>query len=88
MQVEFNGVKDVANREKHGLSLAAAAEMDFAAARIIPDLRRDHGEARCRALVPIKSRLHVLAFTMRGQVLRAISLRQANERERKRYERS
>ena len=31
-------------------------------------------------------RLHVLAFTMRGNTLRAISLRKANPRERRRYE--
>jgi uncharacterized DUF497 family protein len=55
---------------------------------IIPDLRRDYGEARYWAVGPIGGRLHVLAFTMRGQVLRAISLRKANERERRRYERS
>jgi uncharacterized protein len=33
----------------------------------------------------IGGRLHVLAFTMRGEVLRAISLRKANSREVKRY---
>jgi uncharacterized DUF497 family protein len=88
MRIEFDGAKDLANCEKHGLSLAAATEMDFAAVRIIPDLRRDYGEARYWAVGPIDGRLHVLAFTMRGQVLRAISLRKADERERRRYERS
>jgi uncharacterized protein len=88
MRIEFDGAKDLANREKHGLSLAVAAEMDFAAARIIPDLRRDYGEARYWAVGPIGGRLHVLASTMRGQVLRAISLRRANQRERKRHERA
>jgi uncharacterized DUF497 family protein/uncharacterized protein (DUF4415 family) len=63
MRVEFDGAKDLANREKHGLSLAAAAEMDFAAAQIIPDLRRDYGEARYWAVGPIGEQLHVLAFT-------------------------
>lgn len=88
MEIEFDREKDRTNREKHGLSLAAAAEMDFEAARIIPDLRRDYGEARFRAIGPIAGRLHSLVFTMRGGTLRAISLRKANERERRLHERA
>ena len=61
--------------------------MDFGKVTIIPDLRRDCGQARHWAIGPIEGRLHVLAFTMRGEVLRAISLRKANQRERKRYSR-
>ena len=86
MRIEFDSEKDQINRRKHGVSLAAAAAMDFEAARIIPDERRDYGEARFWAVGPIEGRLHVLAFTMRGMTLRAISLRKANRRERKRYE--
>lgn len=37
------------------------------------------------ALGFIGDRLHVLVFTMRGQTLRVISLRRANERECARY---
>ena len=85
MQIEFDGGKDWINRQKHGISLAAAAEMDFLTARVIPDNRRDYGEDRFRAYGWIGGRLHMLAFTMRGNVLRAISLRKANEREVNRY---
>jgi uncharacterized DUF497 family protein len=87
MQIEFDSEKDRINRDKHGISLAAAAEMDMTTAQIIPDLRRDYGEARSWAVGPIGGRLHILTFTMRGDVLRAISLRKANQRERKLYER-
>lgn len=86
MEIEFDGDKDIANRRKHGISLAAAADMDFDVALVIPDERRDYGEARFRAFGPIHGRLHVLAFTMRGSILRAISLRKSNARERDRYE--
>lgn len=85
MQIEFDSEKDRANRQKHGLSLAAAAGMDLLAARVIPDNRRDYGEARFRAYGWIGGRLHMLAFTMRGGTLRAISLRKANPTEVKRY---
>ena len=86
MRIEFDSEKDRINRQKHGLSLAAAAEMDFLAAQIIPDDRRDYGETRLWAVAPIGGRLHILAFTMRGDAVRAISLRKANDRERRRYE--
>lgn len=86
MKLEFDGDKDRANLRKHGISLQAAAEIDLLAAQIIPDDRRDYGEARFRAYGWVGDRLHMLAFTMRGDVVRAISLRKANERERKRYE--
>ena len=67
MQIEFDSEKDRANRQKHGLSLAAAVEMDLLAAQVIPDDRHDYGEARFRAYGWIGGRLHMLAFTMRGE---------------------
>ena len=85
MRIEFDSEKDRANRRKHGLSLAAAAEMDLLAALVIPDERRDYGEARFRAYGRIGGRLHLLAFTMRGDTLRAISLRRANATEIRRH---
>ena len=87
MRVEFDSAKDLSNREKHGLSLAAAEAMDFDTALVVADERTEYGEARYQAAGMIGGRLHVLAFTMRGEVLRAISLRKANARERRRYER-
>jgi uncharacterized DUF497 family protein len=52
---------------------------------VAPDTRREYGEVRFLAAAPIDGRLHMLAFTMRGSVLRAISLRRANKREVERY---
>lgn len=50
-----------------------------------PDNRRAYGEDRFQGYGYIGRRLHVLAYTMRGEVLRAISLRKANPREAKHY---
>jgi uncharacterized protein len=86
MEVEFDPEKDAINRAKHGLSLKLAKEMDLSAALVRPDERFAYGEARFQALGPIDGRLHLLAYTMRGDTVRAISLRKANDRERKRYE--
>ena len=52
----------------------------------VPDTREDYGEDRFIALGLIGERLHVVAFTMRGDRLRVISLRKANAREVDRYE--
>jgi uncharacterized protein len=85
MQIEFDPAKDRINLAKHGISLADAADIDLDSAIIIRDLRFDYGEARFLAYASITGRLHVLWFTMRGRVVRAIGLRKANRRERKKY---
>jgi hypothetical protein len=85
VKIEFDPVKDQINLVKHGISLAAAADMDLERTMVIEDRRVDYGEVRFLAYGPIHGRLHVLWFTMRGDVLRAIGLRRANRRERIRY---
>ncbi|WP_217488942.1 BrnT family toxin [Cupriavidus gilardii] len=45
------------------------------------DERRQYGETRYIAYGPIGTRLQCLVFTIRGDTLRAISLRKANFRE-------
>ena len=85
MQIEFDPDKDQINRRKHKLSLADAVLMDFPNAVSIPDTRHAYGEDRLRAYGMIQGRLHVLAYTMRGDIMRAISLRKANTREGERY---
>ena len=84
--IEFDAAKDEINRAKHGISLEAADRMDLSAAIIRSDERFAYGEDRFQALAPIGGRLHVLVDTVRGETMRAISLRKANDRERKYYE--
>ena len=85
MKIEFDPRKDASNRQKHGVSLADAALMDLEAAFVVPDERRAYGELRFRAYGVIGARMHMLVFTMRGEVLRAISLRKANGKEIRTY---
>jgi uncharacterized protein len=85
VRIEFDPDKDATNRRKHGLSLADAAQFEIESAALVQDERYAYGEARFRAYGWIHGRLHMLAFTMRGDVMRAISLRKANPREVKRY---
>jgi uncharacterized protein len=85
VEIDFDPVKDQINRTKHGVSLAAVVDMDFDLAIVIEDRRVDYGETRFIAYAPIGGVLHVVWFTMRGNVLRAIGLRRANRRERQKY---
>jgi uncharacterized DUF497 family protein len=57
MKIEFDAAKDEANQAKHGVSLAAAAEIDLDGAVIFEDLRIEYGERRYIAFAPLNGRL-------------------------------
>jgi uncharacterized DUF497 family protein len=78
---EFDPEKDVANRDKHGLSLARIRGAVWPPDLAAKDERRDYGEERWYGFVRIDERIHVAIFTYRGDVVRVISLRKANLRE-------
>ncbi len=86
MEIEFDAAKNQANIIKHGIGLHLAEDFEWDSAIIHPDERKNYGESRFIALGFISSRLHVVIFTTRNKNLRIISLRKANERERKEYE--
>lgn len=81
MQFDFDPGKDATNLSKHGLSLAAAAELSWDATLVWLDDRADYGEVRVVALAPIGDTLFFLAFVDRESSRRIISLRRANRRE-------
>jgi uncharacterized DUF497 family protein len=85
MRIEFDPSKDAGNREKHGLSLQLAAELDWESALVWLDEREDYGEMRMIALAPKTAILYYVAFVDRGHIRRVISLRRANRREVKHY---
>lgn len=83
MNIEFDSNKDAANLAKHGISLARSADLDVRAA--IEDDRFSYGETRFRAFGFIDGVAYCLAYTVRGDVIRPISLRRAHAKEMKRY---
>ena len=85
MQFDFDPGKDATNLSKHGLSLAAAAELSWDAALVWIDDRADYGEVRIVALAPIGDILFFVAFVEREPARRIISLRRANRREVNHY---
>jgi uncharacterized DUF497 family protein len=86
MQVVCDPDKNAENRRKHGISLPEAARMDWDAALVWQDTRRDYGETRMVALGAIGDRLYCAVYVDRGTDRRIVSLRKANRREFDRYE--
>ncbi|MHB1012982.1 MAG: BrnT family toxin [Desulfobacteria bacterium] len=86
MKIEFDPAKNERNARKRGLPFERADEFDWDTALIIEDARRDYGEPRFRAFGFIGDRMHALVFTPREGSLRVISLRKANRREERNYE--
>jgi len=74
------------NAAERGLPFDRAAEFDFETALIGEDDRRDYGETRWVAFGMIGDRLHALCFMPTIDGIRVISLRKANAKEVRRYE--
>ena len=81
MAIEFDSAKDARNREKHGISLARAAELFEQPFKETEDLRAEYGERRFIAYGLIEERLFVCAYVWRESRRRIVSLRKANRRE-------
>lgn len=82
MDVEFDPAKDETNIAKHGVSLARAHDLDVLA--VVEDDRFE-GERRYRIYGLLDGLPHCLAAVLRDDVVRAISLRRAHQKELKRY---
>ena len=80
--------KEDRNLAERGLSLDLAEYLDWATALIWEDTRKNYGERRYCVLGFIEHRLHSVVFTPREGKPRVISLRKANKREVKRYEKA
>ena len=78
---EWNEAKRRLNVQRHGVDFSAIESFVWEEARVLEDMRKDYGEPRFRAIGPINGRMHCLAFTVRGDNIRLISLRKANTKE-------
>lgn len=87
MEIEFDPEKNDWNMRERGISFEQAQDFDWDGALVWRDTRRDYSEERFIAMGFIGARLHSLAFTVRGDAVRIISLRKANRREELGYER-
>ena len=65
--------------------MARAADMFSGATLTVDDDRQDYGEARFITIGFLDDAMVVLVWTPRGNARRVISMRKANERERRLY---
>ncbi len=86
MQYDWDDAKRITNLDKHQIDFEEIENFDWEGAVLEESYRS--GEERWRAYGSMYGLLHAVVYTDRGDVRRIISLRRANARERKRYERS
>lgn len=85
-EITYDPAKNEINVRERGLPFSLAKDrFDWSTALVIEDLRKDYGERRFRAFGFIGMRLHAVVFTLRMGRVHVISLRKANEREKRRY---
>ena len=86
MQLDWDSNKREQTLKERGLEFASVADADWDSAMTVEDSRTDYGETRYVSLVLIGDRLCVVAWCMRGDALRVISLRKANKKEVRIYD--
>lgn len=85
MRIEFDPAKRAATLEVRGLDLAHAGTVFAGSTLTVKDDRRDYGEDRFITIGFLNGRMVVLVWTPRDGAHRIISMRKANDRERKLY---
>ena len=88
MEITFDPRKSERNLRERGFGFEIVSGFDLSSAIYAIDARKDYGEVRIRALGLIGDTLYALIFTMRGKVVRVISLRKASRKERTQYEKA
>ena len=86
IEYEWDERKAGQNIAKHGVPFEYAVRLYLDPHRLdAEDVRHDYGEERRLTLGKIEGRLYVVAYTVRGKIIRLISARKANEREQRKY---
>jgi uncharacterized DUF497 family protein len=85
MEFEWDPEKEAQTIRVRGISFGHAAEVFSGPIEEWEDLRRDYGERRFRALGMSGSRLLHVVYTRRDDVIRIISVRPANRKERSQW---
>ena len=86
MRFEWNAAKNRSNFAKHGLDFEDAVLVFAGPCVTFVDDRFDYGEERFITLGLLAGRLIVIAHAPRGEATRIISMREANRREQKIYQ--
>ncbi len=85
MNFEWDGDKNAANIEKHGIDFSDAMRIFEGPTLERVDDRKAYGETRIAAIGIVETRALFVVYTTRGRTRRVISARKANRHERKAY---
>lgn len=85
MEIEFDDAKRAATLETRGLDMARAGDVFAGESLTVRDDRQDYGEDRFLTVGFLDGEMVVLVWTPRRNAQRIISMRKANERERRLY---
>lgn len=88
MRIDFDPIKSARNQQERNLPFSRAEHFDWVTAVYTEDTRFDYPEQRIVALGLIGTRVHVICFTPIDGGVRVISMRKANAREVRRYEKT
>ena len=80
--------KSRANYFKHGIVLEFAQYLDWTKKVVWQDVRCNYNEVRMSGLVPSEGKVYAVVYVLRAEFTRMISLRKANKREAKHYEKN
>ncbi len=83
---EWDKKKSEKNLSRRGLSFADAEAVFSGPCVTFEDTRFDYGEPRFITFGILEERMVVIAYTPRGDKIRIISMRKANDREKKTYQ--
>jgi uncharacterized DUF497 family protein len=85
VEIEYDPEKSAKNARERGLPFDLAGEIEWHKAIVSIDRRFDYGEVRHVAIAPMRGRLYVICYQLRGRNRRIISFRRANKREERNY---
>ena len=88
MELEWDEAKRQWTLRNRNMDFADVVDFEMSTAEHQHDLRQDYGERRYVSTGYLRGRLCVVCWTLRQGRLRVISLRKANDREKKAYERA
>lgn len=86
MEITYDAEKREQTLEQRGIDFEDAACVFAGTVISVEDDRHDYGETRYQTLGLLKGRLVMVVWTPRGEARHVISMRKANERERKKYQ--
>lgn len=87
MEFEWDEAKNETNKARHRVGFEMMPDFEWDRASLRVDHRMDYGEERILAYGPIAGRgLHVVAFTMRGDICRIISVRPFGRKDHQYYD--